>query len=88
LASPRPHPPLSPVGKLDWQHTVRLRKIDNLLTGEGGGESGGGSKSYDKAWSSIYHSILSGILYFMGRSRIVIGGEGGWRAGGEVKGIY
>jgi hypothetical protein len=34
---PRPLPP-SPVSKLDRQHTARLRKRDNLLTGEGMGE--------------------------------------------------
>jgi hypothetical protein len=46
-----PPPPSSPVSKPDRQHTGRLRKRDNLLTGEGGG----GAKSYDgeKAWSSI-----------------------------------
>jgi hypothetical protein len=48
--SPTPHP----VSKLDQRHTGRLRKRDNLLTGEGVG--GGGAKSYDggeKAWYSI-----------------------------------
>jgi hypothetical protein len=40
------HPPLpSSVSKLDWRHTGRLRKRDNLLTGEGGGR---GAKSYDQ----------------------------------------
>ncbi len=50
-----PHP-----SKIDRRHTGRLRKRDNLLTGEGGG-GGGGAKSYDsmKAWSSINHSKLS-----------------------------
>jgi hypothetical protein len=53
-----PLPP-SPVTKLDRRHTGRLRKRDNLLTGEGGG----GAKSYagEKTWSSINHSILSDI---------------------------
>jgi hypothetical protein len=44
---------------LDRRHTGRLRKRDNLLTGEGGSRA----KSYDseKASSSIYYSILSDI---------------------------
>ncbi len=32
------HPTPSPVGKLDWRHTEKLRKRDNLLTGAGGRE--------------------------------------------------
>ncbi len=50
----------SPISELDQQYTGRLRKGDNLPTGEGGGD-GGGAKSYDgeKAWPSINHSILS-----------------------------
>jgi hypothetical protein len=61
LVTPQPTSP-SPVRKLDWRHTGRLRKGDNLLTEEGGWD-GGGAKSYDgeKAWSHINHSILSGI---------------------------
>jgi hypothetical protein len=53
LAPPASPPPLDP--KLDRRHTGRLRKRDNLLTGERGG-----TKSYDgeKAWSSINHSIF------------------------------
>ncbi len=31
-------PTLSPPPSLDWRHTGRLRKRDNLLTGAGGGE--------------------------------------------------
>jgi hypothetical protein len=31
-----PHPITPPVNKLDWRQTGRLRKRDNLLTGEGG----------------------------------------------------
>ncbi len=54
-------PPLPPVSKLDW-HTGRLRKGDNLLTGEG---SGNGAKSIiirrQISWSSINNSILSGV---------------------------
>jgi hypothetical protein len=38
-----PAPYRSPVSKLDWWHTGKLRKRDNLLTGEGGG----------RAWSQI-----------------------------------
>ncbi len=46
---------------MDRQHTGRLRKRDNLLTGEVGG-GGRGAESYyrKKAWPSINHSILSG----------------------------
>ncbi len=60
LAPPSTPSHLSPVSKLDRRHTGRLRKRDNLLTGEGGW-GGGGAKSYDgeKAWSSINHSKLS-----------------------------
>jgi hypothetical protein len=36
------HPLIPPLSKLDRRHTGRLRKIDNLLTGEGGG-----AKSYE-----------------------------------------
>jgi hypothetical protein len=59
-----PHPlplPLSPhVSNPDRRNTGRLRKRDNLLTGEGGGEE---QISYhgEKACSSINHSILSGM---------------------------
>ncbi len=44
------------------RHTGRLRKKDNLLTGQGEG-SGRGAESYDgkKSWSSINHSILSAL---------------------------
>jgi hypothetical protein len=41
---PPPHPPPSPSSKLDRRHAGRLRKRDNLLTGEGGGR---GAKSYE-----------------------------------------
>jgi hypothetical protein len=34
---PTPSPPPFPVNKIDWQHKGRLRKKDNLQTGEGGG---------------------------------------------------
>jgi hypothetical protein len=55
-SSPTPSP--LPVIKLDRRHIGRLRKRDNLLTGDGGG-GGGKAKSYDgkKAWSSINHSV-------------------------------
>jgi hypothetical protein len=36
-------PPPSPVSKLDRRHTERLRKRDNLLTGEGVREGGRGA---------------------------------------------
>jgi hypothetical protein len=56
----------SPVSKLDrkTQDTGRLRKRDNLLSGDGEGGAGGGAKSDDseKDWSSINHSILSAFL--------------------------
>jgi hypothetical protein len=57
--SPTPSPP--PGNKLDRRQTERLRKRDNLLTGERGGGSGG-AKSYDgeSARPSINHSIFSG----------------------------
>jgi hypothetical protein len=48
----------SPVSKLAWRHTGRLRTRGNLLTVEGGGAR---SQSHnEKAWSSINHSIFSG----------------------------
>ena len=53
--------PPPPVSKLERWHTGRLRKRDNLLTGEGeGGKEW--AKSYDgeEAWSSISYSMLSG----------------------------
>jgi hypothetical protein len=40
--------PLSPVSKLDRRHTGRLRKRDNLLTGEGEGGGGEEANSCDK----------------------------------------
>ncbi len=60
---PNPLPP-SPVCKLNWRHTGKLRKRDNLPTGEGGG-LGGGAKSYsgEKAWFSMNPSILSAYIY-------------------------
>ncbi len=60
--STTPPPPL-PVSKLDRRHTGRLRKRDNLLTGErrkGVGEEPN-TCDHKKAWSSINHSILSGL---------------------------
>ncbi len=59
----RPPPP-SLVRKPDRRHIVRLRKRDNLLTGEG---EGAGKEpnitTARKPGSSINHSILSGIPY-------------------------
>jgi hypothetical protein len=57
------HP--SQVGKVDRQHSERLRKRDNLLKVNGGLGGGGGVKSVEimrrreKTLSSINHSILS-----------------------------
>ncbi len=45
--APCPTPAPAPVFNLDRQHTGRLRKTDNLLTGQGG-RGGGGAKSYDR----------------------------------------
>jgi hypothetical protein len=58
--APPPAPNPFPVSKLDGRHTGRLRKRDNLLTGETG-RDGGGAKLYDgeKARSSLNHSIIS-----------------------------
>jgi hypothetical protein len=58
--TPRPHP--SP-NKLDRRNMGRLRKRDNLPTGEGGRRDGREVESYDrkKPWTSIKHSILSGF---------------------------
>jgi hypothetical protein len=40
-SAPRPPPPPpSPVSKLDWRHTGRLRKRNNLLKGERGEGAG------------------------------------------------
>jgi hypothetical protein len=56
----------SPISKIHWQHTGRLRKRDNLLKREGrerrvgeGKEGGRGAESYNrkKSWSSTNHSI-------------------------------
>jgi hypothetical protein len=45
------------ISKLEWGHTGRPKKRDNLIEGEGGGGEGEGAKSYDgdKVWSSIIH---------------------------------
>ncbi len=62
-SSPPPPHPLK-FSKLDRRHKGRLRKRDDLLTGERGEGCGGGAKSYhgEKAWSSINHLILSGYI--------------------------
>ena len=60
--APRPPTVTLPLGKIDRRYTARLRMIDNLLTGEGGGEVGGrGAESYyrRKAWSPIKHPMIS-----------------------------
>jgi hypothetical protein len=54
-------PPLSSFSKLDRRHTERLRKRDNLLTGEGG-EGGGGAKSY--GGKIIHYSLLCSVEHF------------------------
>ncbi len=55
-SSPHPlnPPPTSPVSKLDWRHTGRLKKERQLADGWGGGW---GAESYHskKAWSSLNH---------------------------------
>ncbi len=59
LAPPPPLPP-SLVSKLDWRHTGRPRKKDNLLIG---GEEVGDKPNHTtakNAWFSINHLILSG----------------------------
>ncbi len=50
-------PALSPVSKLNRRHTGRLRKRDNLLTGEGGGWESG------RALSRIIRTEESLVLY-------------------------
>ncbi len=68
LAPPSPSLPPYPVSRLNRRrHTGRLRKRDNLLTGEGREGGGRGAESYHrkKAWYSINHSILSCLFpYF------------------------
>jgi hypothetical protein len=60
LAHPLPPPPTSLASKLVRRHSGRLRKKDDLMTGEGeGGGSGAESYDYRKAWSSINHIELS-----------------------------
>jgi len=60
------------------QHMGRLRKRDNLLTGEGG-EVGGGARSephdLEKVWPSISHSLLSDVevIYYWQRHTLFIG---------------
>ncbi len=51
---PNPLPP-SPVSKLDWRRTGRLRKRDNLLPGGGGG--GEGAKSWMMRMMVLYKSF-------------------------------
>jgi hypothetical protein len=61
-SAPRPPYAPSPVSKLDWRDTGRLRKRAQLADWRGGGEGGGrGAKSYDsrKARPSINPSTLS-----------------------------
>jgi hypothetical protein len=68
---------LSPVSKLEQRHAGRLRKRDNLLTGERGEGDGVGTKSYDrkKAWHSINHLILfvANFCHFLERLTVVLG---------------
>jgi hypothetical protein len=62
--APHPHPPPSPVSKLDRRHPGRPRKKDNLLsTGEREG-GGRGAKSNDrkKAWPFVNDSKLFGPI--------------------------
>jgi hypothetical protein len=62
LAPRSPSPPRPPVSKLHRRHKGRLRKRDNLLTGDVGEGGGRGAESYDrkKAWFFVNHSILCG----------------------------
>jgi hypothetical protein len=63
VSLPTPFCP-SPVSKLDRRHTGRLRKRDNLLTGEEEGVRGEAELyESERAWSSVNHSILSGVTY-------------------------
>ncbi len=57
-SAPRPHP--SPVSKLDRRHTGRLRKRDDLLTGEG------------RAWSRIIRPQESLVLYLSCRKLFML----------------
>jgi hypothetical protein len=77
--APPPSPYLHfPVSELDRLHIGRMRKRDNLPTGEGGGV---GAKSYesDKARSSTNHLILSVICMLCSKEyqRSLLTGEGG-----------
>jgi hypothetical protein len=67
-------PLLYPVSKLDGRHTGRMRKRDNLLTGETV-RDGGGAKLNDgeKARSSLNHSIISELENTVTISRFVTG---------------
>jgi hypothetical protein len=59
-----PHPffsPLPPVSSAT--HTGRLRKRDNLLTGEWEGVEKEPNYGGEKAWSSKNYSILSARVY-------------------------
>ncbi len=66
LAPPPPHPTPSLVSKFDRPHTGRLRKRDNLLTGERGKEWGRSqiirerenlalNKSFNTSWLKAFH---------------------------------
>ncbi len=65
-APPPPTPPSSHLSKLDWPHTGRLKKRDNLLTGERGKEWGRSQiirerenlalyKSFNTSWLKAFH---------------------------------
>ncbi len=59
--SPTLSPP-PPVRMLNKQHTGRLRKGDNLLTGEGPvGGGGGGKKSYDGEKAYKFSKLAAGL---------------------------
>jgi hypothetical protein len=60
LVHPLPTP--SPVSKLDRRNTGRLRKRDNLLTGEGGKGMGEESNQMTaRKPEPLYYSVLSEV---------------------------
>ncbi len=68
-----PSPPHPPVSKLDRRHIGRLRKRDNLLTGEGG-RGGGVAKSFAGPESLVLCKSFNTLplLPFMKRRRSLL----------------
>ncbi len=84
-SSPTPSsPPPSPVRKLDWRNTGRLRKRDNLLTGEG--KKGWGRRQIIRPQESQALSINHSVLSVYGSETFVITGGGGRGHGGRQTG--